>query len=292
VKARIARAAGGADVTIHTVPAYGFAAALAEISPVTLVESDAPRDELSRIRLSLPEAHWETTAADPHAPPPASAAPRLESLAAPAVVDVIAERDGREIGRSPVTLLPPRDWSHAGDARVLVAAHVVAGDDDVFRLTLDAGGGDALWTVAREGAEDAAVQVLQRLYEHVATTAAVYQEPERSRDDRTGASWQTVRAAHDVLDAAHRSAKGTCLDLTLVLAGALECLGLPPLVVFTGPPDRAPSHACLALWADGGRRFHPLVTDAERLRAQVAAEELIAVETTGLCGGSRALGFD
>ncbi|HMB69826.1 MAG TPA: hypothetical protein VKU85_10960 [bacterium] len=292
MKTRIEGAAAGADVTVHTVPAYGFAAALAEVSPVTRVETDISREELARIRLRLPEAHWEAPATDPQTPPPASASPLLEAMTAPAVAHVIVERDGREIGRAPVMILPPRDWSHAEDSRVLVAAHVAAGDDDVFRLTLDAGGGEALWAVAREGAEDAALRVLRCLYDHVAASAAVYQEPERSTDDRTRASWQTVRAPHDVLDAAHRSAKGTCLDLTLVLAGALECLGLPPLVVFTGSPDRAPRHACLGLWADGGRRFHPVVTDVEQLRKRVASGELIVVETTGLCGGSRALGFD
>jgi len=291
VKKRIAKAAGGVDLVLHTVPAYGFAAALAELSPVTHVESEAPREELSRIRLRLPEAHWEAPASEPGTPPAPTGPLRLEGIAAAFVADVIVERDGRELGRIPVTLLPPREWSHAGDSRVLVAAHVVAGDDDVFRLTLDAGGGDALWTMAREGAEDAPIRVLQRLYEHVATSAAVYQEPERATDDRTGASYQTVRAPHDVLDSAHRSAKGTCLDLTLVLAGALESLGLPPLIVFLGATDRPPSHACLAMWADGGRRFHPLVTDVEHLRAKIAEKELIVLETTGLCGGSRALGF-
>jgi hypothetical protein len=289
---RIAGAAGGADLVIHTVPAYGFAAALAELSPVPRVESDAAPEELARIRLRLPEAQWEAAANEAGAPPSASAAPALEAITAPVVAHVLVESGGKEIGRAPVTLLPPRDWSHAADARVLVAAHVAAGDEDVFRLTVDAGAGDdALWAIAREGADEAGLRVLRHLYEHAAAAKAVYQEPERATDDRTGASYQTVRAPHDVLDAAHGAAKGTCLDLTLVLAGALECLGLAPLIAFTGRPAEPPTHACLGCWADGGRRFHPLLTDAEQIRAKVRTGELIVLETTGLCGGSRRMEF-
>lgn len=291
MRTEVTGAHGRAGFTVHTVPAYGYAAALAEMSPVLAVEGSP--EALDGVRLTLPEVGWEAPATAPETAPSVAVTARLEAVTQRTPAHVIVERDGREVARIPVTLLPPHVWSHAPEARVLVAAHVVAGDDDVFRLTVDAGAqGEALPDLVRTGAEDATLAVLRRLYDHAASARATYEEPDRATDEWSGASYQVVRAPHHVLDRVHGAAKGTCLDLTLVLAGALECLGLAPLIVFAGRPDVPPTHACLACWADAGRRFRPLVTDAELLRSKTREGELIVLETTGLCGGRRQLAFD
>lgn len=68
--------------------------------------------------------------------------------------------------------------------------------------------------------------------------------------------------------------RGTCLDLALLFAGALERAGLAPLVVLI------PGHAFTAVWTREPRDADPVYRSIEPLREAIGRNDLIAIEAT------------
>jgi hypothetical protein len=94
---------------------------------------------------------------------------------------------------------------------------------------------------------------------------------------------QRLRAPHRVItDLTQGRGEGSCLDLTLLLAGCLEATGHAPILVLLPDHDGRPAHAFLAWWRDQARRFRPLLDAAELLR-RCNAGEMDAFETTRVC---------
>lgn len=75
---------------------------------------------------------------------------------------------------------------------------------------------------------------------------------------------QKIRLPDQVLwDANTRRGGGTCLDLALLMASALECMGAQPLIaVVDAGPHR---HALVGCWNGTAPRLEPVLVEAERL---------------------------
>jgi hypothetical protein len=147
--------------------------------------------------------------------------------------------------------------------------------------------------VVRAGEPGLAATVLQALYEHLATGCEIdYVEPHVEYDSWCEGTFQEVRSPERVigLQGSGRG-QGNCLDLSLLLAGCLESLGLRPLIFFAGDPDESPRHALLGCWRDLGPRRRPLLTDPDDLWRRISREELLVLEATGVCRGEHRLSF-
>jgi hypothetical protein len=91
------------------------------------------------------------------------------------------------------------------------------------------------------------------------------------------ASWagdgQKIRTADEVLV----GRTGTCLDTTVVMAAALEQVGIHPLLFIL---DR---HAFLGYWRDEKVLPNLVTSDASEIRALLDRQQIALIETTALC---------
>lgn len=79
-----------------------------------------------------------------------------------------------------------------------------------------------------------------------------------------------------------RHRRGTCLDLSLLFAAALERAGLAPLVVLV------PGHAFVAVWTAEPPARAPVFRDKDLLLGSVARDGLLPLEATGCAQGASA----
>jgi hypothetical protein len=299
----------GVELVLDSLPAYGYAACLAELHPVYGIErAGGGGGPAPTVEVRLPEIDYRVTlplrdgrigtGGDPLPP---RVATLLESLARRTNAHLRVSVSGVEAAKLRVTILPASEWPHAPEFRTLAAAHVLPGDDAVFRTLIESSQalrsraeGLTLPELVRSESEDAARIALETLYAYLASRCEVaYEEPQVDVDPWCDVSCQKVRAPHEVVGSGNtRSGKGNCLDVSLFLASCLESLSLQPLIVFTGEPERSPSHAFLGCWTDGGRRFRPLLADGAALLEKARGEELVFLEATGVCTGGHRLAFD
>lgn len=296
----------GLGFELDRVPVISSVWALASLAPVREIRHvSGTLDPGRELRLELTEADYSVSIpldllsdGERSGPIPVFSRTHAEALdAVRAVTDTHLESwiDGRSLGRVPMVLLPPNHWSHGREARRLIAAHVSPGDDMVARVIGGASrlGGRSLAEMVLAGRPETG-PTLQSLYDYLSRECAIeYNAPDVVRLDALDTSYQRVLAPSEVLSGpdAH-SGRGNCLDLTLLLAGCLESLGLAPLLIFTGDLGAAPNHVFLGCWQERADRFRPLLAEVEDLRRRVDRGELLVVEATGLCGGKWALEFD
>lgn len=121
-----------------------------------------------------------------------------------------------------------------------------------------------------------------------AIVAAVY-DAMRARDTRYAeppASWgtegQKVRTPEEVLV----GRLGTCLDTTVVLAAALEQVGINPTLWV------ADGHAFLGYWRTDGSLGETATTTVDDAVNRVELGQLGVLETTMVCGGSESAPFE
>lgn len=74
----------------------------------------------------------------------------------------------------------------------------------------------------------------------------------------------------------------TCLDTVMLMASVLESVGLHPVLLL------AHEHAWLACWLTDDALHETCAGDAQVVRKRLTSGELIAIETTFLCGANRA----
>ncbi len=308
MKTTIRDGTSGESFRVDYFPLYSLAAARADLHPLFGIEASLPLGELDvhlpalEYSCSLPRAVGPARAGNVRQPLPAGAMNLLAGITTRTTSHLrISRRGGEKIADLPVTVLPPGQWSHLRDSRKLAAAHVLPADAVISRTVLDsvAGASDAgeearsLPEVVRAGEPDLVRTVLQALYEHLAAAREIdYVEPHVEVDSWCGGTFQEIRSPEQVAGApGSRRGQGNCLDLSLFLAGCLECLGLRPLILFSGNLDESPRHALLGCWRGLGPRLRPLLTNGDDLRQRIAREELLVLEVTGVCPGERRLTF-
>jgi DNA-directed RNA polymerase specialized sigma24 family protein len=208
--------------------------------------------------------------------------------------------EGEEIARFPVSVLSCWQWPHFREARPISSAFVLPGDEVVTWTALAASarntqtrGEPPLPELASSRSGEASFKILRALYEYLAESCAIeYEMPRLETDEWCATSYQTVHPPHEILrHPEDRRARATCLDLTLFVAGCLESIGLQPLLLFAGGPEEAPTHAFLGCRDGRSQRFQPVLTDCDLLREEVKHDEILVMETTGVCVGNHRLSF-
>lgn len=138
-----------------------------------------------------------------------------------------------------------------------------------------------------------AIAALRMIYAYLEQTCRIrFADPLAILYERN-VCFQAIRPPHRVLfNAGRLEGEGNCLDLSLLLAGCLEAVGLAPLILLTGADDEHATHALLGAWTDGRTRFRPIIRHRQAIVQAMEDGDLLALEATGLCSGSRHLGFD
>jgi hypothetical protein len=230
--------------------------------------------------------------------PPAALvhAQRLESISActPATIEFVLS--GGDRAMHPLRLLSSWEWPHLGAARKVIAAYVLPDDPAVRRAIRETGqpgeGADVLCAAAT-GDPEAMQAAVCALYENLARGGDIrYAKPMIQTDVESGLTYQLVHSP-DMIRSPVASAlrEANCLDLSLFLAGCLENLEVPPLIILAGERPEFPDHALVGFWRDGSPRFRPLL-NRESLVAALQTGELRILESTGVCVGEQRLAFD
>ncbi|WP_244471056.1 DUF3320 domain-containing protein [Microvirga massiliensis] len=173
-----------------------------------------------------------------------------------------------------IDLLPPSHWGGSGTAPELLAAFVRPNDpavDVILReagLKLAAAGKSNAIDGYTSGRRDRAWELASSIWSVLAGKRLTYVLPPKSFE-REG---QKVRSPTEILD----KRVGTCLDLTLLYAAALEQAGLNPMVVLTE------GHALVGVFLRQEELPMAVVDDVQALRKRRDAEEAIFIETTSL----------
>ena len=191
-----------------------------------------------------------------------------EPGAAPGVVLARAEH------REEIDLLPFDHWGGLSPCPELLAAFVtpnhpalasvLVGAREVLRGRGEGGSIDGY----QSGSRSRAALLAEACFAALAGHGIGYISPPASFE-RAG---QRVRLADQVL----RERLGTCLDLSLVLAGLWEQAGLNPLILLLK------DHALPALWTHNEHFPEPVVDEVSRVRKGVELGELVVVESTVL----------
>lgn len=163
--------------------------------------------------------------------------------------------NGEEIADTTTGLwiLPGNEFSYAPQHRLTLAAFVLPNHPLTVRL-----GAEAL---AGLGVDASAEMLLGALFTHLRTA---WRLDYRHEPPHGGAGAQRIRLPHDVLtDWNARSGQGTCLDLALLMAGALEASGMQPLVALVDLGSTY--HALVGGWSRPGPRLDPILENRDYL---------------------------
>jgi very-short-patch-repair endonuclease len=196
----------------------------------------------------------------------------------------LTDADGRTLAQFDHTLelLAANEWAGVREVPELLAAFVQPNDPAVEALLKDTA--QVLRDAGRESALDGyqsasrarVWELASALWTAVSARDLDYAVPPASFE-RTG---QKVRSPTHVLG----SGLGTCLDLTVLFAAALEQMGLNALVVLLD------GHCFVGCWLREEELATAVVDDVTTLRRRIGLEELIVFETT-LAVGQRPATF-
>ncbi|WP_419191538.1 DUF3320 domain-containing protein [Engelhardtia mirabilis] len=171
-----------------------------------------------------------------------------------------------------VEILAWNEWPGLGFAPELTAAFVLPNHPslDVVLTRAAEHLSAATGSPSLDGYQSAGRQlaIVAAVWAALAERGIVYAEPPASFE-RDG---QKVRLPHRVLS----GGLGTCLDLSLLAAAALEQAGLHPLVVFLR------GHALVGVWMGDESFPEAVVEDPLRLRKRVQIGAIAVLEATGL----------
>ncbi|WP_299959137.1 DUF4011 domain-containing protein [uncultured Modestobacter sp.] len=205
----------------------------------------------------------------------------------PGWLSVLVEKDGEVLGRArvPVQLLAAAQWlaTPLELAMEMLAAHVLPNHPSIPALVAEAA------EVLRTETGSPSIQGYQSGPERVDAIVAAICAAVQARSVRYSeppASWadagQKVRTPGEVLD----ERVGTCLDLVVVLAAALEQAGIRPLLWLVE------GHAFLGYWREELSAQSSAITDVASLVNLVDLGLIRLVETTMLTTRSEPVGFD
>lgn len=191
-----------------------------------------------------------------------------------------------------ITVLGFWDWSHERAARKTIAAFVSPQNPVIECIVLEAqenlkgtAGTDSFSELLRSGKEDAEGIVLETLYQCLKEHWHIHYEcPQLKLCPGETETYQTIRPPHHIFPRYRSNPEGraTCLDLSLLMAGCLEHIGLCPLVIFTGDNDGIPRHAFAGCWAGLTPGSRPMIYEAEFLYSEVKSKHLFVMECTVL----------
>ncbi|MCZ2826671.1 MULTISPECIES: DUF4011 domain-containing protein [unclassified Modestobacter] len=205
----------------------------------------------------------------------------------PGWLSVLVEKDGEVLGRArvPVQLLAAAQWlaTPLELAMEMLAAHVLPNHPSIPALVAEAA------EVLNTETGSPSIQGYQSGPERVDAIAAAICAAVQARAVRYSeppASWadvgQKVRTPGEVLD----ERVGTCLDLVVVLAAALEQAGIRPLLWLVE------GHAFIGYWREELSAQSSATTDVASLVNLVDLGLIRLVETTMLTTRTEPVGFE
>jgi len=202
-------------------------------------------------------------------------------------VELIVEARSRDqtlaTHQSRVDVLAATEWAGGNEFPEILAAFVTPNHPSIERLLVDAGKllrewtGDGGLSGYQSKSASRTKAIVAALYTVMAAREISYVNPPASFE----LAGQKVRLADQVLD----GKLGTCLDLALVLAAAIEQAGLHPLLIIQR------DHAFVGAWLVEDTFPDAVIDSPSRLGNRVDLEEMIVVEATGLTS-TPAMGFD
>ncbi len=222
----------------------------------------------------------------------------LERMVRPAEASLRLEL-GSANTSAPLLLLAPWQWPVFSSALPALAACVLKHDGIVRTLISESrlwkpGGGRKMTPDRSQSSDhDAPVSMLERIFRHLSDNHLItYAEPLVTRHP-SGAVFQDIRPPHRILHNRRDCiGEATCIDLTLLIAGCLEGMGLAPLLLLVLDIEGVPVHAFLGVWLRAQPRIHPVIRDPAFLDQVAARGDLLLIETTAVCEGSRRAEFD
>lgn len=174
----------------------------------------------------------------------------------------------------PLVVLPHDHWPGAGYHPELTAAFVTPNHERIAGLLRDArahlgrlSGRDAL-DGYQSASRQRAAQIAEACFGALRGWDVGYVNPP--------ASFETEGQRVRLVDRVWRERLGTCLDLSLLLAGVWEQAGLHPLVLL---PE---GHALAGVWTRGTSARDAVLDDAAQVRNLVALGDVVPVESTVL----------
>lgn len=194
--------------------------------------------------------------------------------------DIATAEDSRRISL-PVRILAHDEWNAATVPELLAAfirprsaavGQVLSAASDILAGET----GDPSLVGYQQG-EDRVRTTVKAIYTALCDTAIRYSEPPASFES-TG---QKIRTHDTVVE----SRFGTCIDLSLLYAAALEEAGLNPVLVLF------PGHAYAGVFLSDVSASSFVVSDSRQLGNLFGGDLMLPVETTGFTSGS-ALSFD
>lgn len=174
----------------------------------------------------------------------------------------------------PVRLLARDEWGGVSDMAQLLPAFVMPNDPTIHRVLRSAA--ERLASHGHSSALDGyqsndpkrAYMLAAAVYSAIAALGLHYAEPPASFEKRG----QKVRGPSKLI----QDQLGTCLDVTLLFAAALEAVGLNPVTVLLD------GHAFVGVWLVKRTLPKTIEDDVSELRKAIAAREFIVFETTGV----------
>ena len=189
--------------------------------------------------------------------------------------------------RREIRTLAPRQWlfipGRTALSLSLLGAFIMPNDPVIGAVVAEAR------ELLRERTGDSSTPGYQLGAERVDQMAEAIWDAMRARDisySNPPASWdlegQKVRTPHDVLEAR----VGTCLDTSVVLAAALEHVGINSVICVVE------GHAFLAYWRVETSLGTSAMTDAAEFKNLCDLDALRVVETTAVTGGTSSQSID
>jgi very-short-patch-repair endonuclease len=223
-------------------------------------------------RLSPIDLEWDAN----------SLANQLERELAELRVDVLSGQTLVGRFRQPLEVLAFNQWTGSGALPELLAAFCTPNHpaiDGLLGKARDALGqatGDPSLSGYQGGRAERVRAMVQAIASALRGAEVGYVNPPASYEQ----AGQKIRSADQVLG----DRLGTCLDLTMTFAAALEQSGLNPVLVL------CKGHAFVGVWTHDESFPEPTIEDRARLLKRVQIGEIIVLETTALVAGAK-LGF-
>lgn len=172
---------------------------------------------------------------------------------------VVVKAEDWEFSESfPITILAYNEWSGLDDLPELLAAYVTPNQPAIAQLLLlvsdhlDATTGRSALDGYQSADRRRVYRMIEGLFRALHAKNLFYSVPPASYEE----CGQKVRFAENVID----SQTGTCLDLSLLFASALEQMGLNPLLMLEQ------GHAYVGCWLEPGGLELPTTDDLEQLQ--------------------------
>jgi very-short-patch-repair endonuclease len=172
----------------------------------------------------------------------------------------------------PIRLLARDEWGGLGEMASILAAFVSPNDPVVAKICkrasmlLEKGGHKGALNGYQDQDPKRAYMLAAGIWSAITEKALSYAQPPASFESRG----QKVRGPRRI----HDEGLVTCLDSSLLFAGALEAAGLNPVIIFTK------GHAFTGVWLADKTLPSIEEPDVVELRKAIAAREFVAFETT------------